>query len=659
MKTSLPNLIASRFSIKLKIWLIILLPLSIYCIISTYSTYQHTESISKIAIHNLRLVVENTLNKVAIQSLRRGNNDDILGVMESLVSHTDINMVVIYDSENEIFANYGKKSDTSDIFSKRLFFKAKRFNLSDLTSDVNASTGDNKYIGKLTYSIEKKSFNALSIRVLLGDLMINIGIFVLLCIPLILFLYRSLIKRLSLLKNHISYFKQGKYEWLNEEIVGTDEYSQVITALKDAATTIRKQTAELENQVKVVTASNESADRASNQKDTLIASIGYGLEIPLSGIDTWNDIISQHLNDAEDLIFEKLDSAIGDHKDSLLKLYRIIKQANYSLSKSIDNSSEINKILDGLLQTIDGTNYIDINPATFCLDTNINNYLYEFKNDIDTNQLKFDFNIINGFDKPIFVKSDWIRIRQVLNNLLMNAVNFTKSGEILIKSYFEPHNINHAFVRIQVTDTGCGIGEKEKIFSIIDGSKKYSDFSHAGYGLTIASNIATKLNGKIDLEYSEVNKGSRFSFTAILPLSNNNEIDEEINKSNKFSNKCNILYADHSLINKILFQNICLYFDIHIIYEEEYNEELVSLSSLNIDAIVISDTLINSDSSEKIESIRKKFIGNNCKTPLFVAAYDQRNLKTIGKYLNTFDELIAKPYSRDTINNIMNRLKTK
>ncbi|EAR83219.2 ATPase, histidine kinase-, DNA gyrase B (macronuclear) [Tetrahymena thermophila SB210] len=120
---------------------------------------------------------------------------------------------------------------------------------------------------------------------------------------------------------------------------------------------------------------------------------------------------------------------------------------------------------------------------------------------------------------PQTINSDQSRIRQVLLNLLSNALKFTQNGKITIRT----HLIEDNLIQVDIEDTGCGIPEKNlnKIIGRF-GKKDHQNINHqlntfgGGLGLTIANNLATGLGGNRRLQVQSIeNVGSKFSFCIV------------------------------------------------------------------------------------------------------------------------------------------------
>ncbi|MBT0811801.1 PAS domain-containing protein [Litoribacter ruber] len=164
------------------------------------------------------------------------------------------------------------------------------------------------------------------------------------------------------------------------------------------------------------------------------------------------------------------------------------------------------------------------------------------------------------------VMGDKVRIGQILNNLLTNALKFTKKGQVDVNVGFAGFRDGRADFNFEVVDTGVGIPQEfhSKIFD--DFEQVSSSFSRkyggTGLGLSITKKLLDKMGSQIHLD-SKVGEGSRFYFMLSLPLANNHETkkDSEMDQSAEFnpnipSQKLEILVAEDNEVNALVLGKI-------------------------------------------------------------------------------------------------------
>ncbi|MFT6866227.1 MAG: signal transduction histidine kinase [Cyclobacteriaceae bacterium] len=133
------------------------------------------------------------------------------------------------------------------------------------------------------------------------------------------------------------------------------------------------------------------------------------------------------------------------------------------------------------------------------------------------NELRFD--CITTRD--LHVKSDKVKLSQVLSNLINNAIKFTKNGTITLSVVELKRTESEITTKFNVSDTGIGI-EQNKIERIFDtfsqaDSNIHENYDGTGLGLTISKRLLQLQGSDISVK-SEIGKGSEFSFVVVLPI---------------------------------------------------------------------------------------------------------------------------------------------
>ncbi len=161
-----------------------------------------------------------------------------------------------------------------------------------------------------------------------------------------------------------------------------------------------------------------------------------------------------------------------------------------------------------------------------------------------------EFATIINHEVPSLLRGDPGRLRQILINLVGNAVKFTDVGEVTLKALLEDEDAHQALIRFSVSDTGIGISEKKmnrlfESFSQVDGStsRKYGG---TGLGLAICKQLTELMGGSIGVDSKE-SEGSTFWFTVALEkqrdINDTLTVPEDIRKKR-------ILIVDDNAVNR-------------------------------------------------------------------------------------------------------------
>lgn len=250
-----------------------------------------------------------------------------------------------------------------------------------------------------------------------------------------------------------------------------------------------------------------SLENSTQVKTRFLSSMSHELRTPLNGIIGTSNLILE-------------DATISENAREQLKL---------QLYSSEHMLSIINDILD--FSKID-SGKMEFNRQTFNLLDILQKIVKAFENQFKNNNLDFTFEYDEKL-KGINVVSDQVKLSQVLNNLLSNALKFTLQGKVILKALVNDETTENVQVTFKVIDTGIGI-KVEKQAEIFEGfSQVHSDdlkrkFGGTGLGLTISKKLVDLFGGSLKVE-SEFGKGSCFLFD--INFKKQTEIQKTIVKS--------------------------------------------------------------------------------------------------------------------------------
>ncbi|MDQ3394878.1 MAG: ATP-binding protein, partial [Bacteroidota bacterium] len=216
-------------------------------------------------------------------------------------------------------------------------------------------------------------------------------------------------------------------------------------------------------------------------------------------------------------------------------------------------------------------------------------------------------------DVPEWIKGDYTKLNQILNNLISNAIKFTEEGSVSLDIYMQSQTKGQITLLFEVSDTGIGI-PKDKLEHIFDpfhqaSSSTSRKFGGTGLGLSIIKNMVELQKGKIEVE-SEEGKGSVFkmylTFNKAPELIHNNpyvQNQQEISEY-KIINDFKILYVEDVESNQLLIQCLCKEWGIELEMAKNGFEAIEKVQSYKPHLILMDLQMPGMDGYEATEKIR-------------------------------------------------------
>jgi CheY-like chemotaxis protein/HPt (histidine-containing phosphotransfer) domain-containing protein len=231
-----------------------------------------------------------------------------------------------------------------------------------------------------------------------------------------------------------------------------------------------------------------------------------------------------------------------------------------------------------------------------------------------------DLAIMSTADKalPPALIGDAGRVRQILLNLVSNAVKFTAAGEIVVSTRCISRDDQQATVEWAVTDTGIGIAQ-EKIGSLfvnfVQADNSISRrFGGSGLGLSICKRLVEQMGGEIKVS-STLGQGSAFSFRLTLPVAETVAVPEQNDQTAYaalnarivvFGRPLRVLIADDNPTNRLVAAKMLKDFDIQTDMACDGNEAVTAASRFNYDLILMDVRMPEMDGLQATRAIRAR-----------------------------------------------------
>ena len=611
----------NNWNIRQHIVALALLPVLVVAIVLTsYFTLTQLSFLSESQIQHGNMIARQ-LASVSEYAVFSGNTNSLSPILKSTLSDNDIISIEVTNEYNEVLisANNTEQSENKKSMWHKLastevttFIEAIKAQTLDISLPDNISNNNDNtnVIGYVEVSLTSTNINAKKLQTIAKGSLITLLILLTSMITAIRF-SKKISTPIQKLTNTVKKISSGNYSTRIKEQaagdLGTLESCVNIMAMElensrdDLEAKVDESIKELQETMEELEIRNAELDiarsnaiQASKAKSEFLANMSHELRTPLGGILGFSELLEK----------SNLESQQRDYSE-------IIKKSANNLLYIIDDVLDLSKIESGKLE-INNSEFDIVDIIEEVIDLLIP-IAYE-KN------LELFYYIDKG--TPNIINSDPIRVRQILINLIGNAIKFTEKGFVSLHiGSHQEHDLSTQLI-FSVTDTGIGMNQlqQDRLFNAFTQADKTIErkFGGTGLGLVISKKLAQLLQGDIDFK-SQYNKGSTFTLRISAECK-----QQEYNPDPSFLNK-HICLVDQQKTCCAAVQNML---DLWGCKTDTYTQIPTELSSYDLAIINICKSCMDD------ETIRSFIPKNKSTTPLLaiVSTRSHKKLSDIKNY---------------------------
>ncbi|WP_170832796.1 ATP-binding protein [Butyrivibrio sp. INlla16] len=382
----------------------------------------------------------------------------------------------------------------------------------------------------------------------------------------------------------------------------------------------------------------KQANQANEAKSNFLSTMSHDIRTPMNAILGLNEMV------------------LRDSKDDNIRMYaESIRTAGSTLLGIINDILDFSKIEAGKMEIINvDYSFVSLlNDLINMVQKKAEDKGLFFKPDVDK-------------DIPMVLNGDEIRIKQVIINILSNAVKYTKEGGITfsVKANKLQDKPNAVMLRVSVSDTGIGIKPEDldKLFVAFQRieEKRNRNIEGTGLGMTIVQRFLDMMGSRLEVE-SEYGKGSVFSFELeqkVVKWDPIGDFEEAFRRSSSTLNKyhekftapdARVLVVDDTAVNLTVFVNLLKRTGIQIDTAESGDECISLFGSKSYDVIFLDHMMPDKDGIETLMEMKEITDTPNMGVPVIcLTANAISGMREM--YTNAgFDDYLTKPIDAERL----------
>lgn len=387
-----------------------------------------------------------------------------------------------------------------------------------------------------------------------------------------------------------------------------------------------------EQEKQVAEAQRKEVEQIARSKDTFFANMSHEIRTPINTIIGLNEMILR-----EDISDEIAENAIN------------IQNASKMLLTTINDILDLSKLESGKM---------DIVPTQYAISSMFSDLVNLVW--IRAHQKNLEFKVDIDPDIPSMLYGDEVRIKQVVTNMLTNAVKYTESGSVTLSAKGERIAADQILLRISVEDTGMGI-RKESLDDLFRSFKRVDESDNrniegTGLGLTISKQLVEMMGGKITVD-SVYHKGSVFTVElkqrivnvrpiGVINFAAQKQLSQRARYRQTFiAPDARILVVDDNSMNLMVAVKLLRDTKVKVDTAESGREALKKTAESIYHVILMDHMMPDMDGAATLRAIRSQTKGFCQKTPVIaLTANVMSDAEQVYQNMG-FDGYLAKPIS--------------
>ena len=360
----------------------------------------------------------------------------------------------------------------------------------------------------------------------------------------------------------------------------------------------------LDDLLQLVEMKCEEATAAAEAKSSFLANMSHEIRTPINAVLGMNEMILREAQDAE----------IHGYAQN-------IQSAGTALLSLINDILDISKIESGKMELM---------PEKYQLGGLLYDILLVVQPRVENKGLQLVLDIDENIPNELY--GDEVRIRQIITNILTNAVKYTEKGSVTLRVKMEKKDARHIVLQVAVKDTGIGIKEsKEVLFASFQrgGDLRAHHIEGTGLGLSITQQLLEMMGSDLEME-SVYGKGSIFSFELVQtvvgeePMGNLNDLyQKRLSQEQKYHESfqapdAHVLVVDDNVMNQKVVKSLLKQTLVQIDTAEDGAGCLEKCARNRYDLILMDHLMPNMDGVEAFHRLRQDKQGINYRTPVII-----------------------------------------